>query len=221
MLEQQLYALRDMAEIRSLIRSHAWATLISFVPESGLVASHLPVILDPDRDDATVLGHLARADAEQHQLGLHSTLLVIEGPNGYISPSFYEAGPYVPTWNFLVTHLHGIPEVLNPADAYAVLEATVDHLESRRPKPWQMATVHEYAQRIAPGVTGFRLSSSHVISKAKMSQEKPRDVAARVIKALDSADDAHFNPALADAMSKILSIETRDHTPGREQASFG
>jgi transcriptional regulator len=207
MLEQQLYAQNDITEIRSLIRRNAWATLVSFVPDAGLVVSHLPVILDPGRNDATVLGHLAKTDAELHELGDHAALLVIEGPNGYISPTFYESGPYVPTWNFLVTHLHGVPETLGAEATFDVLEATVDHFESERPKPWSMATVDEYARRIAPGVTGFRLSPSRVVGKAKAGQEKPRDIAQRVIKALDSRDDLHYNPGLADAMRRVLGVE--------------
>ncbi|MGW0737365.1 FMN-binding negative transcriptional regulator [Streptomyces sp. NPDC002851] len=207
MLEQTRYAMNDIAHVRSLIRAHGWATLISHVPDSGLVASHLPLILDPERDDATVVGHLAKADAELHQLGQHGTLLIIEGPNGYVSPSFYEAEPYVPTWNFLVAHLHGLPEILAAEEAFEVLEATVDHFESGRPKPWDMSGVQEYAHRIAPGVTGFRFTPDRVVSKAKVSQEKPREVALRVVRALDSGDDFHRNPALAEAMRKVLGVD--------------
>jgi transcriptional regulator len=204
MLEQPLYAIDDMTEIRNLVRANGWATLISCVPGVGLVASDLPVILDPDRTDASVLGHLARSDAALHELGEHPALLVIEGPNGYVSPAFYQAGPYVPTWNFFVAHLHGVPDVLPADEAFAVLEATVDHFEADRPKPWSMAEAEEYAHRIAPGVTGFRLVPDRMAGKAKASQEKPREVAARVVAALDSRDDVHHNPALADAMRAVL-----------------
>lgn len=204
MLEQPLYAQNDIREIRSLIRAHAWATLVSAVPGAGLIASHLPVILDPSRGDSTILGHIAQADAELHELGQHGTLVVIEGANGYVSPSFYEHGPYVPTWNFLVAHLHGVPELLGAEETFQVLESTVDHFESQRPKPWSISSVDGYARRIAPGVSGFRLSPERVIGKAKVSQEKPSEVAARVINALDSGDDFHYNPELADAMRHIL-----------------
>ncbi|MGW0737369.1 hypothetical protein [Streptomyces sp. NPDC002851] len=36
------------------------ANVTAEAPDSGLVASHLPLILDPERDDATVVGHLAK-----------------------------------------------------------------------------------------------------------------------------------------------------------------
>ncbi|MEY9845537.1 FMN-binding negative transcriptional regulator [Streptacidiphilus sp. MAP5-3] len=206
MLEQPLYALTDPDELRSLIAGRGWATLVSAVPDGAPVVSHVPVILDPDRDDATVLGHLAREDAELHELGRHRTVLVFEGPNGYISPSFYESGPYVPTWNFVVAHLHGTPEILSPDETYEVLDRTVDHFEAARPTPWRLPEVEEYARRIAPGTTGFRLTPSRVVAKAKLSQDKPHETAQNVVNALRRDEDVHRNPALAEAMSKALSL---------------
>ncbi|MBF9067064.1 FMN-binding negative transcriptional regulator [Streptacidiphilus fuscans] len=206
MLELPVYALTDPSEIRSLIADRGWATLVSAVPGEGPVVSHLPVILDPDRDDATVLGHLARTDAELHELGQHPTVLILEGPNGYISPSFYQSGPYVPTWNFVVAHLHGTPEILTGEQTYEVLDRTVAHFEDERPTPWRLSEVEGYAQSIAPATTGFRLTPSRVVAKAKLSQDKPVDVARNVITALHSDTDTHRNPALAQAMSKALSL---------------
>jgi transcriptional regulator len=204
MLEQPLYALNDPADIRSLIADRAWATLVSPFPNGGLTVSHLPVVLDPDRDDSTVLGHLARTDAELHELGRHPVVLIIEGPNGYISPSFYQSGPYVPTWNFVVAHLHGTPELLGAQHTYDVLDKTVDHFESRRPNPWHLAEVDEYAQHIAPMTAGFRLAPTRTVGKAKVSQEKPRDITQRVIQALERDDDIHNNRELAATMTRIL-----------------
>ncbi|MEW1779500.1 FMN-binding negative transcriptional regulator [Streptomyces sp. NPDC086777] len=215
MLQQPLYAIDDMTGIRDLVRANSWCTLVSWVPDSGLVASHLPVVLDPERADATVLGHLARADAELHELGRHPALLIVEGPNGYVSPSFYRTGPYVPTWNFFVVHLRGVPEILPAEDTFALLDATVDHFEADRPQPWSLAEAGDYAHRIAPGVTGFRLTPAHMVGKAKASQEKPPAVAARVITALDSRADSHYNPELADAMRRYLDL---DHEKGARKA---
>ncbi len=83
--------------------------------------------------------------------------IVVQGPNGYLSPIDYRAGPSVPTWNLVVAHLHGAPQVLGPEETYATLSATVDHCESGRPEPFRMNMVEECARGIAPAVTGFRL----------------------------------------------------------------
>lgn len=202
MLEQDTYALTDPAELRALVAAHGWATLIT-AGDTGPVVSHLPVLPDPDTEGLAVLGHLARADAGEHRLGEREVVVVVQGPHGYVSPSMYGAAPYVPTWNYVVAHLHGRPEVLDDEATFEVLDRTVDHFESRRPAPWQLAGVPEYARSIAPYTTGFRLRPDRVVGKRKLSQEKPLDVALRVATVLDG-DDVHRNTELAAAMRRVL-----------------
>ncbi|MCF2533369.1 FMN-binding negative transcriptional regulator [Yinghuangia soli] len=204
MLEQPLYAQDDLQAARALVRAHAWAMLVTALPGGVPVVSHLPVLLDPARDDLTLLGHLAGGDAELHELGQHPAVVVVEGANGYISPTWYEAGPYVPTWDFVVLHLHGTPEVLGPEESYEVLAATVAHFEAVRPEPWKLESVGAYAHRIAPGATSFRLAPTRVVHKAKLSQDKPAEVVRRVSAALENAADPHHNPALAEALRRAL-----------------
>jgi transcriptional regulator len=52
------------------------------------------------------------------------------GSHGYISPLWYGEGVALPTWNFAVVHVYGIPEVLEGREAFAVLEHTVEQFES-------------------------------------------------------------------------------------------
>lgn len=199
MLEQPLFAWDDPARLRELVDANPWATLVSSATGGSPVVSHLPVLTDPATERVVVLGHLARADAELHRLGEVDVVLVVEGANGYISPSFYEAEPYVPTWNFEVAHLHGRPEILDSDETYEVLSATVEHFESQRVEPWRLETVAEYARGIAPYTTGFRIDPDRVVGKSKLSQEKDPVIVARVIAALET-DDVHGNPGLAAAM---------------------
>ena len=208
MLEQTVYAADDAA-VRSLVLSRAWGTLVTGTPTP--LVSHLPIVLEND-DDLTVITHLARADAELHELGDHDVVLVVEGPDGYVSPTFYETGTYVPTWNFVVAHLHGRPELLDPEETWDVLVRTVEHFEAQRPVPWRLDTVTDYARSIAPYTSGFRLRPTRVVGKAKLSQDKPADVVDRVITALES-DPVHGQPALAQAMRATASstlFEGRD-----------
>jgi transcriptional regulator len=203
MLEQRGYAITDVAEVRALVRDHGWATLVTAAP-AGPVVSHLPVLLDPDDSQGlAVLGHLARADADLHGLGQHEVALVVQGPHGYVSPSFYVSGPYVPTWNFVVAHLYGRPEVLGPDATYEVLDRTVDHFERDRAAPWRLASVAAYAHRIAGGTVAFRLRPDRVAGKAKLSQDKPAADVLGVVAALER-DPTHANAALAAAMRRRL-----------------
>ncbi|MFI0480103.1 FMN-binding negative transcriptional regulator [Actinomadura sp. 9N215] len=204
MLQQEIFRVADPGWIREFARAHSWATLISHTAPRGLVVSHLPVLVDQDAAAAplTLLGHLARTDAEAHELGFHDVVVVLQGPHGYISPVWYGEAPHVPTWNFTVLHVHGRPEALDPADTYDVLSATVDHFENRFSEPWRLTQVEGYARRIAAAVTGFRLSATRVTAKAKLAQDERDDVVHRLVKALES-DQPHANAELARAMSDI------------------
>lgn len=208
MLEQQIYALDDLEGLRALVGEYGWVTLVSATTGRGLVVSHLPVILDPDAGDLSVLGHLARADAERHELGDHDVVIIVEGPNGYISPSLYGGGSYVPTWNFVVAHLHGRPEPLGADDTYRVLSRTVEHFEESRPEPWRLDSVVEYARTIAPHAAGFRLRPTRVSGKRKLSQDKPDDVVQRVVHGLED-DGPHGNTWLAREMRRAHALGGR------------
>ncbi|MFI9551011.1 FMN-binding negative transcriptional regulator [Nonomuraea endophytica] len=193
------YLLDDHTRIRALIRENPWATLVS----DGLTASHLPVLLE-DGPGLSVVGHLGRPDDELHKLGEREALLIVAGPNGYISPGWYGSGPAVPTWNYLAVHLYGRPEVLSPEETYQVLVDTVDRFEHVLPAPYQMD--QSYARRIAPGVAGFRLRAERVEGKAKLSQDKTPQIAHNIIRALD-ADPSYANPALAREMREVWTPE--------------
>jgi transcriptional regulator len=203
MLEQQVYALNNQAEIRALIDQTGWATLVTATSDGRPVASHLPVILDPESSELAVLGHLPRAEIDAHEFGEREVVLIVQGPNGYISPAWYGTKPYVPTWNFMVAHLHGRPELADDATTYAILDATVDHFENARSDPWRLDSVSGYAHRIAVDVIGFRLRPARVAAKAKLSQDKPLPIIRRVITALGN-DPHHGNPGLAAAMRRRL-----------------
>ncbi|RLL65959.1 FMN-binding negative transcriptional regulator [Streptomyces sp. Z26] len=209
MLEQKIFDVTDPRLIRDLVRRHSWATLVSHTPARGLVVSHLPVLVADDdlavaagtegAPPLTLAGHLAADDAEAHELGAHDVVVVVEGPQGYISPTWYGSGPHVPTWNFVVVHVHGRPELLAPERTYDVLSDTVDHFERHFAEPWTLDRADAYARRIAPGVSGFRLPAARVTAKAKLSQdESPREVD-RLADALGS-EQPWARPELARAM---------------------
>ena len=200
MLEQSTYAWRGTdADLRALVARHPWVTMVSQT-SAGLVVSHLPVLPAPDTDEVEIIGHLPLVDAEEHELGSCDAVVVVQGPHGYISAEWYAGGPYVPTWNYVVAHLPGRPDVLDAEATYDVLDRTVDHFESVRPVPYRLEQVADYARKLAPHVAGFRLTPSRVVAKAKLSQDKPAADLAGVLGGLDDPDDVHADPALAAAM---------------------
>ena len=212
MLAQRHYAIESMAEVRRVIAEHGWSLLVTG-GAGGLAVAHVPCLLDPKHDpggdarELVVIGHAARHDPAVARLADGGeALLVFQGPHGYVSPAWYEDGPYVPTWNFVVVHLYGVPEVLEGAEAFDVLVRTVDHFEAARDEPWRLeGDALEHAHRIASGTLPFRLCATRIDAKAKLSQDKPRAVQERVVVALE-AEGPYRQPELAAEMRRTLGI---------------
>ena len=210
MRQNPSFAMTDVAELRRLIDRNPWMTLVSDAAE-GLVASHYAVLLDEDRDDLTIVGHVGKPDDMVHGLGERELLVVVQGPHGYVSPGWYGDVQSVPTWNFISAHLSGIPEVLSPEENLTVLDRLVTRFEGRLPDPrmmWERPNDAAYVERLERGTVGFRLTPTKVVAKRKLSQNKSADVVETVIAEL-SGDGPYGNPALAAEMRRARDAMAR------------
>ena len=206
MRQNPSFAMTDVGELRRLIELNPWVTLVSQT-EDGLVASHYAVLLDEDRDDLTIVGHVGRPDDMIHGLGERELLVIVQGPHGYISPGWYPEGPNVPTWNFVSAHLTGVPSVLTAEENLAVLDRLVARFESGMPRPrllWERPNDPEYVTKLERGTVGFRLTPSRVVAKRKLSQNRPDDVIETIISELDAGAGPYADPRLASEMRRAL-----------------
>lgn len=203
MRQNPSFTLADVAEIRRVVGANPWATIVSHGPD-GLVASHYVVLLDDDREDLTVVGHVGRPDDLIHGMGDRELLVVFQGPHGYISPSWYGDVQAVPTWNYTAVHLAGIPEILSDEENLAVLDRLVDRFEGRMPEPrrmWERPNDPAFVTRLASGTVGFRLTPTRVVAKRKLSQNKPAETVEAVIAEL-SGSGPYAQPELAAEMRR-------------------
>ncbi|WP_426520979.1 FMN-binding negative transcriptional regulator [Diaminobutyricibacter sp. McL0618] len=204
MRQNPSFVLADPQEIARVIRENPWATIVSNTSD-GLVASHYPVLIDESREELSLVTHVGRPDEQLHELGQHEVLFVIQGPHGYISPGWYDPKPAVPTWNFIVVHLSGVPEILSDEENLEVLASLVDHFEDRMPEPRRMNGTPEnteYAARISSGTVGVRLTPTRIVAKSKMSQNKPTETVDRIITELEG-DGPYSSEALAEEMRRV------------------
>ena len=200
MRENPLYASRDDQLVRKLIADNPWATIVS-ATQHGVVASHYPVLLD-DQPDLALLLHVGRPDEEIHGFGSSEVLVIIAGANGYISPSWYtaDANP-VPTWNFIVAHCYGTPQLLDDNENGNLLTRLTAHFERNVETPVHLD--ERVAARLAPATAGFRVPITRFICKVKVSQDEDPNTQARVLAAL-RRPGPYSNPALAEQMQTTL-----------------
>jgi transcriptional regulator len=191
----------DERVVRALIAENPWATLVSH-NDGELVASHYPILLDEDADTLTIVTHVGRPDEQLHGLGSGEVLVIVAGPHGYISPSWYsEHDIPAPTWNFSVAHCYGVPEILGAQENLRVLTRLVDHFERHVDDP--VALDQAFGARMARGTVGIRIKITRFVCKVKMSQDKDDQSRAQIIEALRSPGP-YRNPAVADGVQRAL-----------------
>jgi transcriptional regulator len=200
MRHKAAHACDDPGVVRWLIEENPWAILVSH--SDGLVASHCPVLLDPEAEQPTLLTHLGRPDDELHGLGEGEMLAIVQGHHGYISPSWYAPGATpAPTWNFTVAHCYGVPEILGEEENLAVLTRLVEHFEQHVEEP--LLLDQEFGAQAAKGTVGIRLRVDRFTCKRKLSQDKDPVSRQQVIEALREPGPYH-HPSLATEMEQEL-----------------
>ncbi|MBB2494215.1 FMN-binding negative transcriptional regulator [Aquipseudomonas ullengensis] len=173
------FAVTDLDALHGLIEQTPLALLVS-QGEQGLQASHLPLLLKPDEGEfGTLYGHFARANPQWRSLAAGAeVLLVFQGADAYISPSFYPAkaahGKVVPTWNYQAVHAHGRAEVFEDRERLlALVSALSDRHEQRRERPWAVSDAPtDYIDSMLRAIVGFALPISRIEGSFKLSQNK-------------------------------------------------
>ncbi len=175
---------------------------------SGMEATHLPLLADTLDDGRLRLrGHFARANPHWRMLAGASSLAIFQGPQAYISPSFYaskrEHGKVVPTWNYLAIHISGAARALDDA---VWLRRFVDELtqaqEAGRAQPWAVSDApEEYLRGMVKAIVGVELVADKVEAAWKFVQHRSDADRAGVLAGLEAE-----NPAAA---ALVAALETQ------------
>jgi transcriptional regulator len=184
------FAEHDVSKMHEFLARHSFATLIS-AGEGGLVASHLPLLLDPQAGRlGHLLGHMARANRQWRRIE-GEVLAVFHGPHTYISPSWYQEPGLVPTWNYVAVHAYGTLQLVEERDdLLALLRRAVAFYEEPRAEPWALDFEGERLEGFLRAIVGFRIEISRLEGKWKLSQNHPEGRRRKVIEQLQERTDA-------------------------------
>jgi transcriptional regulator len=182
--------------LHELIRREPFATLVTLGPD-GLVADHLPMLLDPDAGPlGTLRGHVARANPVWRvHTPAAGALAIFQGASGYVSPAWYptkrETGRVVPTWNYVVVHAHGPLRIVeDPAWLRGLVERLTARFEADREHPWKVSDAPEdYVESMLRAIVGVEIPVARLEGKWKASQNRPAQDRAGVVAGLRAAGD--------------------------------
>ena len=187
----------DRLEVQhALIRAHPLGTLVTMT-RSGLVANSVPFIIDASAGPyGTLQAHVARANTQWREFDpTVDALVVFQGPERYITPSWYEAkretGKVVPTWNYVIVQASGPMRAIEDRDwlRRQIGALTATH-EGVRPKPWAVTDAPEaFVEAQMKGIVGIEIPIVRIEGKWKASQNRPEADRRGVVAGLSAEGD--------------------------------
>jgi transcriptional regulator len=215
----------DHAVVDELLAKHGAADLITLTSD-GMIATMLPFAYDPAAGEhGTLYGHVARNNDQWRKPALGESLVIVRGPDAYVSPSWYAAkaehGRVVPTWNYVTAHVYG-RLVVHDDPVWVedvVRRLTAKHEAARVAVPGQAP---EWAVDDAPrafiegqlrAIVGLELQITRIEAKAKLSQNRPVADVAGIVAGLSARGDDRNAAAVERANEKRVMSSSAASNP--------
>ncbi|MGH7781966.1 MAG: FMN-binding negative transcriptional regulator [Candidatus Binataceae bacterium] len=186
------FEITEKRTLHEFIEAHSFATLVSNDAD-GLFASHVPLTLNHGGSvNASLAGHFARANPHWRALEQAGRCIAIfTGPHSYISPSWYESEPAVPTWNYAAVHVYGKARIIyDSAWVAGLLDRMIAIYEARQARPWPGILPVEFRANLAKEIVGFEIEIDRFEGKFKLGQNRPLEDQRGTLRNLERSDDA-------------------------------
>jgi len=182
-------------QLKNIIKEYSFATLVTY-SQSGIDATHLPVILRNIEGKDVIQAHIAKANKLWQSVKSGSkVLLIFNGPNCYISPNYYptkkDSGKAVPTWNYVAVHVKGnISFIHDEQWLRNMIDSLTDMHESNQEVPWSISDAPDsYIKKMLSAIVGIEISIDSIDGQWKLSQNQPDINKLGVVQALQNSSD--------------------------------
>lgn len=197
------YRVTESGAALEVIRSYPLAAVISAVGEAPFV-SYLPFTIAQTEPNLVLVGHCARANPHWQYFEEAPVLLTFRGPDGYISPRFYQdCTKNVPTWNYIAVHCTGKVRFARAEETDGILRALVSQMEAAAENPWRIEDMDDgHYEDLKKAIVPFFVSVSKVEAKFKLSQNRSDGDVGGLIAGLRESGSER-DRSLADAMELV------------------
>ena len=159
------FQITDREEIFSFIEQNAFGQIISTL-QGRLFSTHIPFLVSDDKQK--LFGHFARHNPQGKDIDGQEVMVTLEGPHGYISPSWY-LNPGVPTWNYQAVHIYGICKILPELTA---VKTIVDRLSNKYEEAFETYWELDYNAGMLKHIVAFEIEITNIQCKYKLSQNR-------------------------------------------------
>ena len=175
----------DRALLETLIDEIGFGMVFAQTPDGPRVA-HVALL---STGDGAVQFHLSRGNALARHLAQSTALIVINGPDGYVSPRWYSDPEQVPTWNYVALELEGPVRRMDGDGTLALVSDLSNKFEARvaAGEPWTMDKLPAARLRgLLAGIVGFEMEIQSWRETVKLSQNKDSAERERLVQGLES-----------------------------------
>ncbi|MDO6425655.1 FMN-binding negative transcriptional regulator [Thalassotalea sp. 1_MG-2023] len=151
--------------IDNFLHKYSFVTLVS----PSLQATRLPLYYDQEKQ--RLIGHFSRANPHWKEVAQGPCLAIFDGPHEYISPTWYNKPPNVPTWNYASVHVKGKVTLLDDVNTVIALDKLMEKYEPSLLEERDVVTP-EYQEKLLKGIVGFSMTIDHIDAKAKLGQHR-------------------------------------------------
>lgn len=192
-----LFRIDDRALQEMLIDQIGFGMVFCHTPDGPRVA-HTPLL---STGDGAVQFHLARGNALTRHLDRATALILVNGPDSYISPRWYADRDTVPTWDYVAVEMEGQVRKMDDDGLEALLHALIARHEARlEGEQWHAGETSEAMwQRLFRGIAGFELEVLAWRPTFKLSQKRSSEDRAAIATGLEHGG----SPALAQLMRSL------------------
>ena len=198
-----LFRSEDRALLEALIDEIGFGMVFLTTPD-GLRVAHTPLL---STGDGAIQFHLARGNGITKWLEGETALIVVNGPDAYVSPKWYADRATVPTWDYVALELEGRVRKMDGEGLDALLYALIDKQEDRLAEAtggdrWRSEeTPPDLWRKLHGGIVGFEMEVLAWRPTIKLSQKKSPTER----EAIATGHEAAGAPALAHLMRTLVS----------------
>jgi transcriptional regulator len=211
MYTPKAFEVTDLPMLHAAMKESELATLVT-ITTKGLVATHLPLLLDEAKGEyGTLTGHVSRANVQWRETDSNAEALIIFlGLDSYVSPNWYpakeETGRVVPTWNYAAIHAYGrITFIEDPEWLRTMVTDLTRKHEASFPAPWQVTDAPAvYIDSQLKAIVGFEFQIVRLEGKQKFNQNRSVEDRLGVIQGLREVEDER-KTSVAELMEGIES----------------
>lgn len=159
------------ATMESLVQQIGFGMVFAQTPDGPRVAQAALF----STGDGAVQFHLSNGNALTKYLHGTEAVIVVNGPDAYISPDWYEGADQVPTWNYISVELEGPVRKMDREGLVALLDdlSAVREAELAPKKPWTRDKMDPSKfDKMAGAITGFEMEIRGWRPTFKLSQNK-------------------------------------------------